>query len=319
MRIVMIEPLMVPSRVIDELSKDLMDKGHEFVACHSPLTLEEKIAVAEDADVLIVTNGLLPKEVVEASDKLKLISVGFTGVDHIPADTCIERDIMVCNSQGYATIPTAELAVTLMLMATRNVVATEQKCREGKTKDGLVGSELSNKTVGIVGTGMIGRQTAKLLKGFDVKLLGYDPYENEAARELGIEYTTLDNLFSSSDFISLHLPLLDSTKGLVNEELLNKMKSSAILVNCARGPIIDTEAFVKALNEGKIRGGGVDVYEIEPPLPVEHKMFTAKNLVTTPHIAFASAESMERRAKIVFDNVYAFLEGNPINVKSQLK
>ena len=319
MKIVMLEPLAVPESVIKQFSEKFVNEGHEFISCLEPISHEEKLARAKDSDIFIIANGLLDEEIVKASNNLKLISVGFTGVDHVPADLCIEKDVIVCNSQGYATIPTAELAVTLMLMATRNVVKSEKACRDGLTKAGLVGSELSNKTVGIVGTGMIGRQTASLLKGFNVKLLGYDPFENDQAREIGIEYTTLENLFSSSDFISLHLPLLDSTRGLVDDKLLNRMKESAILVNCARGPIVNTNALVTALNQGKIRGAGVDVYEIEPPLPVDHAMFSGDNLVTTPHIAFASKESMERRAKIVFDNVYAYLEGNPINVKSQLK
>ena len=319
MKIVMLEPLAVPKSVINQFSEKFINEGHEFISCLETISHEEKLSRAKNADIFIIANGLLDEEIVKASNNLKLISVGFTGVDHVPADLCVEKNVMVCNSQGYATIPTAELAVTLMLMATRNVVKSEKACRKGLTKAGLVGSELSHKTVGIVGTGMIGRQTAKLLKGFNVKLLGYDPFENDQARELGIEYTTLENLFSSSDFISLHLPLLDSTRGLVDDKLLNRMKDTAILVNCARGPIVNTKALVNALNEGKIRGAGVDVYEVEPPLPTNHEMFTGDNLVTTPHIAFASKESMERRAKIVFDNVYAYLDGNPINVKSQLK
>lgn len=314
MKIVMLEPLMVPEKKIEELSASLVELGHEFTPCHGPLSIKEKLEVAKDADVLMITNGLLPEEVINSAKNLKYISVGFTGVDHVPASLCIEKGIKVSNSQGYATIPTAELAVTLMLMATRNVVETEQRCREGKTKDGLVGSELSNKTVGIVGTGMIGRQTAKLLRGFDVKLLGFDPYENDEAKALGIEYTSLERLFEESDFVSLHLPLLDSTKGIINKDLLSSMKESAILVNCARGPIVDTDALVEALSKGIIRGAGVDVYEIEPPLPTNHKIFEAKNIITTPHIAFASKESMERRAEIVFNNVYKYLEGNPINL-----
>ena len=319
MKIVMLEPLMVNESVITKLSAEMLSKGHEFLPCYKSLSKQEKLNRAKDANILIIANGKLDEDILDQAPELKLISVAFTGVDHIPADKCANNNITVCNSQGYATIPTAELAVTLMLMATRNVVEAEKNNRKNGTKAGLVGYELSNKTVGIVGTGQIGRQTATLLQGFNPTLLGYDPYENEAAKELGVTYTTLENLFEKSDFISLHLPLLDSTRGIVNEELIGKMKETGILVNCARGPIVETKALVKALNENKLRGAGVDVYEIEPPLPVDHAMFDAKNLVATPHIAFASVESMERRAKIVFDNVYSFMNGTPINVKSQLK
>lgn len=319
MKIVMLESLMVKESVITDLSKKLLSEGHEFLPCYKSLSKDEKLARAKNADILIVTNGMLDEDIIEQAPKLKLISVAFTGVDHIPAEKCAENKITVCNSQGYATIPTAELAVTLMLMATRNIVEAEKQNRNNGTKAGLVGYELSNKTIGIVGTGQIGCQTATLLKGFNPTLLGYDPYENETAKALGVTYTSLESLFEQSDFISLHLPLLDSTRGIVNEKLIGKMKETGILVNCARGPIVETKALVKALNENKLRGAGVDVYEIEPPLPVDHDIFGAKNLVTTPHIAFASVESMERRAKIVFDNVYSFMNGNPINVKSQLK
>ncbi len=315
MKIAMLEPLSVPKESIDYYSKELRNQGHEFISCFEVLEEEEKLERAQNADILIVTNGNVSNDIIMASDDLKLISVGFTGIDHLPKDLCIKRGVFVANSQGYATIPTAELALTLMLTATRNLIQTEQACRKGMTKAGFIGSELSNKTVGIVGTGMIGRQVAKLLKGFDVKLLGYDVVKSKEATELGIQYTDLETLFESSDFVTLHLPLLKSTKGLINTELINKMKSTAILVNCARGPVIDSKALVDALNNDVIRGAGVDVYEIEPPLPTYSNIFTAKNLITTPHIAFASIESMERRAKIVFDNIYSFIKGEPINIK----
>ncbi|XMB86844.1 NAD(P)-dependent oxidoreductase [Mycoplasmatota bacterium WC44] len=315
MKIVMLEPLSVPKSVISSLSKQLVDEGHEFISCLDSISEEEKLYRAKDADIIIVTNGLLSEDIINAAPNLKLISVGFTGVDHIPT-ICRNKNVIVSNSQGYATIPTAELAVTLMLMRTRNVVETMNKCKTSETKTGLVGSELSYKTVGIVGTGMIGKQTAKLLKGFNVNLLGYDISENKEAKEIGINYVSLEKLFKESDFISLHLPLLDSTKGLVNEELLNLMKDNAILINCARGPIIDSRALVNAINRGIIRGAGVDVYEIEPPLPTNHQLLNNDKIYTTPHIAFASKESMVRRAEIVFNNVYAYINGNPINVKN---
>ncbi len=319
MKIVMLEPLAVPVEVINQFSAPYIKQGHEFIPCINPLTETEKLERAKDADIFIIANGQLSEEVVRQAPQLKYISVGFTGVDHVPADICIQNNIQVSNSQGYATIPTAELAVSLMLMRTRYIPETEQRVRKGETKAGLVGSELSFKTVGIVGTGMIGRQTASLLKGFNCNLIGYDPFENELAKELGIQYKSLEEVFAESDFISLHLPLLDSTKGIVNEELISKMKSSAILINCARGPIVDSNALKNALNDGKIRGAGIDVFEVEPPIPTNHELFKAKNITVTPHIAFASAESMVRRAEIVFNNVQSYLNGSPINLISKLK
>ncbi len=317
MKIVMLEPLIVSKVYIEELSEKLINLGHEFKACYKNLTNDEKLETARDADVIIITNSILEEEVLKVAPKLKLISVGFTGIDHIPINYCKDNNIIVSNSQGYATIPTAELAITLMLMRTRNVIETDSRCRDGKTKEGLVGYELTNKTVGIVGTGMIGRQVAKMLSGFNVNLLGYSRTENKDALELGIKYTSLEYLFKKSDFISLHVPLSDSTKGMINRELISLMKEDAILINCARGQILDSDALVDALNNNKIRGAGIDVYEVEPPLENNNKYSNASNLYMTPHIGFATIESMQRRAKIVFDNIYAYLNEVPINVKIQ--
>ncbi len=315
MKIVMLEPLMVSEVYINEISNNLIESGHEFIPCFKKLTHAERLEAAENADILIVANSILEEEVLEVAPNLKLISVGFTGIDHIPVNYCKDKRITVANSQGYATIPTAELVVALMLMRTRNIVETDIRCRNGSTKEGLVGSELSYKTVGIVGTGMIGRQVASMLKGFNVNLLGYSKSQNKEAIDLGIRYTSLKELFMESDFISLHIPLDETTKGIINKELISLMKENAILINCARGQILDSDALVEALNNNKIRGAGIDVYEIEPPLPLNNKYKDTNNLYMTPHIGFASIESMERRALIVFDNIYRYLEGNPINVK----
>lgn len=318
MKIVMLEPLSVNQSIIDTLSKNLQ-KHHEFIPCFNTLTIEEKKERLIDADIAIITNGYLDEEILNVAPNLKMISVGFTGVNHIPADYCIKNNILISNSQGYATIPTAEIALTLMLMATRYVPQTIENCQNSKTKENFIGYELTNKKVGIVGTGAIGLHLAKLLKGFDVTILGYDSKENDEAINLGITYTSLKELFQSCDIISIHLPLLDNTKGLIDAQFINLMKKNALLINCARGPIVDANALKNAIDNKSIRGAGVDVYDIEPPLPNDHVLLNNSSIITTPHIAFASKESFERRAKIVFDNVYSYLEGNPINVIKKLK
>ncbi len=313
MKIVMLEQLMVSKEYLEKLSAKLFEQGHEFKPCYNILSEKDKLEVAKDADIFIVGNSRLDNNIINAAPNLKLISVGFTGIDHIPVKYCNDKNIIISNSQGYATIPTAELAITLMLMRTRNVIETDARCREGNTKEGLVGMELSRKTVGIVGTGMIGRQLAKMLNGFDVNLLGYSRSENVESKKLGIKYTSLENLFKKSDFISLHVPLNDTTNGMIDKYLISIMKEDAILINCSRGNVIDSDALVDALNSDKIRGAGIDVYEVEPPLPIENKYKGTKNLYMTPHIGFATVESLERRAKIVFENIYSFLDGVPIN------
>ncbi len=316
MKIVMLDALSVSDEIVSQYTKKYKSLDIELITCSRKLTSTEKIELSKDADILIVTNGEFPNEIIEKAEKLKLISVGFTGVDHIPLKECNESGILVCNSQGYATMPTAELALTLMLNRTRYLSEVESRVRLGLTKDGLVGTELSFKTVGIIGTGQIGLQLARLLKGFSVNLIAFDPVETKAALDLGIKYLSLTEVFEQSDFISLHLPLNKSTTGLVNEELISKMKPTSILINCARGLIVDQLALKNALDAGDIRGAGIDVFEIEPPLPLNHILMNSNNLTLTPHIAFASKESMLRRAEIVFGNIDSFLSGKPTNIMS---
>lgn len=316
MKIVMLEPLGVKEEVINQLGKKFIDEGHEFVACYSKIEdRQEMVKLAKDADALIIANSPLEEEVIRSAENLKLISVAFTGVDHVPADLCKERGIIVCNAQDYCTDAVAELTFGLILSKLRNVVPCDAAAKEGKTKDGLVGNELLNKTIGIVGTGAIGRRVAEIAKVFNCKLIGYDKYENDAAKELGIEYVSLEELMAESDIVTLHTPLTEETKLMINEEKISLMKPSSILINCARGPVVDSVALANALNEGKISGAAVDVYEMEPPVPSNHPLLNAQNTITTPHIAFATIESIDRRAQITCDNITAWMDGKPQNIK----
>jgi len=316
MRIVMLEPLGISEEKVMELAKPLIEKGHEFEFCGSKIESQEEIKRrASDADVLIIANSPLSGEVIRSAPKLKMISVAFTGVDHVDADACRERNIVVCNAQGYCTDAVAELTFGLIISVLRNIVACDARTREGKTKDGLVGYELLGKTLGIVGTGAIGRRVAEIAKVFGCKIIGYDIYPNEQAREIGIEYVSLEKLFSESDIITLHTPLTEETKHLVNKERIALMKPTAIIINAARGPVVDSQALADALNEGRIAGAGIDVFEDEPPISPDHPLLNAKNVTVTPHIAFATKESIYRRAEITFRNISAWMNGRPENVK----
>ena len=315
MKISMLEPLAVPNSTIMELAKPLIDSGDIFEICDKPLTDEEKIKRAKDADVVIIANGYLAPAVVSKSEKLKLITVGFTGVDHIDEKTCKEKKVTVCNAQGYATEATAELTVALMLNVLRNIVPCHAATIAGGDKTGLVGNELNGKIVGIIGTGAIGGRVAEILSIFGCKLIGYNSSQHDKMKDLGLKYVELEEIFKQSDIVTLHVPLLDSTKNLVNKKNIDLMKKSAILINCARGPLVDFDALVEALNNDKIAGAGLDVFDIEPPLPKDHLITKAKNLIVTPHVAYATSESMVKRAKIVFDNIIAWKDGKPTNVK----
>ena len=315
MKITMLEPLGVKEEKVMEYAKHFVDAGHEFEFCGAPLTQEEKIERAKDADVLVIANSPLTADIINAADHLKMISVGFTGVDHVDLDACEKKGVRVCNAQGYATDSTAEMTVAMMLACLRNVVPYNEVVRNGGTLHGFTHNTLKGKTIGVVGTGAIGLRVAELTKAFGCKIIGYDVYENPKALELGMEYKTLDELFAESDIITLHAPLLESTKHTANKERIAKMKETAILVNCARGPLVDSQALADALNEGRIAKAGIDVYEMEPPIPAEHPLLNAKNCILTPHVAFYSEESLADRVGIVCNNIDAWMGGNPINVK----
>ena len=319
MRIVMLEPLGVSEKTVMELAKPLTDAGHEFVFCGSKIATDaEKIEKAKDADVLIVANSPLSEEVVLSAPNLKMISVAFTGVDHIPS-VCDEKGIIVSNAQGYCTDAVAALTFGLILAVYRNILPCHDRTKAGSTKDGLVGNELAGKTIGIVGTGAIGNRVAEIGKAFGCKLLGYSRTEHEESKKIGIQYCSLDELMKTADIITLHTPLTPETKGLISKERIAMMKPNAVLVNVARGGVVDSAALAEALNSGKIAGAGIDVFETEPPIATDHPLLNAKNVVLTPHVAFATEESMVRRCGMVVDNITAWMDGKPINVKMGVK
>lgn len=310
MNIIMLEPLAVAQGKIDELGKQLTAKGHSFKAFDSIERDSTKlIERAKDADVLIIANSPLPGEVISACQKLKYISVAFVGIDHIGVNVCRERGINISNAAGYCDDAVAELALGLTLDCLRNITVCDSACRHGATKAGLIGHELRGRTVGIVGTGAIGCSAAKLFAAFGCKLLGYSRSERRQAKDIGIEYVPLDELLKRSDIVSLHTPLTAETCGLISAERLALMQPHAILINTSRGPVVDNEALAFALNTGSIAAAGIDVFDVEPPLDAATPLLHAKNAVCTPHIAFATLESLERRAFITFDNVHKWLEG----------
>ncbi len=315
MKIVLLEPLAISNDELHNLSSQLETMGHEFVAFDTvtkdtPSLIER----AQGADILMIANNPLNGEVIKAVENLKYIAVAFTGVDHVDLETCRARGIKVSNAQGYATEAVAELTVVMIISLLRNLIECDKVTRIEGTKAGLVGFELNGKTVGIVGTGAIGLRTAQLLKAFNCKLLGYSRSYSDQAEQLGIEYVSLEDLLANSDIVSLHVPLTEQTKGLINKETISLMKKNSILINVARGPVVDSEALAIALENGIIAGAGIDVYEVEPPIPSNHPLLNAKNVLATPHIAFATQESMLKRAEIVFDNVYGWLNGEEKNL-----
>lgn len=221
---------------------------------------------------------------------------------------------MVCNAANYSNQTVAELAVGLTIGLMRHIVPADQAVRSGGTSAGLMGREIAGKTVGIVGTGRIGMIAAKLFQAFGATVIAFSRTRRPEAEALGIRYVGLEELMQESDIVSLHVPSNASTRGMIGRAQIACMKPTALLINCARGPIVDSAALAEALNEGRIAGAGIDVFDSEPPIPADEPLLHAKNALLTPHVAFLSQEAMQRRAKIVFENLLAYVDGHPVNV-----
>lgn len=315
MKIVTMEPLGVPAGMILSMAKNLEQAGHEFVYHETKETDQAKlIDRVKDADVIILANQPISRAVIESCPHLKLLSVAFTGVDHVALDACRDKGVAVSNAAGYSTNAVAELVFGLAVAVIRNIVPCDGRTRRGETKDGLVGFELFGKKFGVVGTGAIGTRVAEIALAFGCEVMAYSRTKKAALAQKGVVYAELETLLKECDFVSLHVPLSDRTKNLIDEKALALMKPTAVLINTARGPVVDNRALADALNAGRIRGAGVDVFETEPPVPVAHPLMNAKNAVLTPHVAFASDEALHARAKIVFANIELWMKGERQNV-----
>jgi len=315
MKIVLLEPLGNSEEKLKTLVQPFLADGHSFIALDqnsSEVTLLENM---QDADVIVVGNMPLRGEMIAQCQKLRFISIAFTGFDHVDIEQCRRQGIAVSNASGYATTAVAEATIGLMISTMRHFRETEERCRSGGSKGGLVGPLLAGKTVGVIGTGAIGSAVIKLLNAFGCRVLGYSPSPKspEEVRRIGYEKVSLEQLLAESDIITLHCPLNDSTRGLIGAKEIAQMKDGAYLFNLARGPVVDSQALADALNSGKLAGAGVDVYEVEPPLPLDHPLLHAKNVVTLPHIGWYSRESLERRAEIAFANICEWMAGKQQN------
>lgn len=312
MKLVIIEPLGVEKDALLKIARDTLDDALEIVYFDTRTTDSKTlIERGRDADIIAVSNLPLNNEVIYGCKNLKMLAVAFTGVDHIAMEACRERNITVCNCSGYSNAAVSDLVFGLLISIYRNIISCNEAVRKSGTKDGLVGFELKGKKFGVIGTGAIGSRVCSIANAFGCKVYAY----SRTAKELnGVEYVDLDTLLSTCDIVSLHVPLNNATRGLISKEKISLMKKTAVLINTARGPVVDSRALADALNKGKIAGAGVDVFETEPPIDPGHPLLNAKNLIATPHVAFATKEALIKRAVMVFDNIKAFLDGSPKNI-----
>lgn len=309
MNIICVESLGIPQTRFEELKKHYAAMGHTFVY-YMDRREEENVLIERmrEADIVVISNIKLSAAVLSQCNKLRYLSVAFTGLDHIDLEYCHQHDITVQNAAGYSTTAVSELAVGMMLDLLRNIVTLNERIRQGGSRGSFLGRELHGKTVGIVGTGAIGTETARLLLAFGCKVLAWSRTRRPEVAAMGVAYVTLEELLQQSDIVSLHLPLNAETRGIIGEKELALMKSTALLINTARGPVCDIQAVGQALIESRIAGAAFDVFEQEPPLPIDHLLLSTSRCLVTPHVAFATEESFAARADIVFGHVDAWLE-----------
>lgn len=304
MKIVAVEPIGLSAERAKEIQHQLAQKGHEFVwyadRKEDAATLVERM---QDAEIVIVSNIPLPADVLSKCPKLQFLNVAFTGLDHIDLNYCEVHQIRVKNASGYATQGVAELAVGLMIDVLRQITRLDGSIREGGVRGAFLGRELRGKTVGIVGTGAIGIRTAQLLQAFGCDVMAWSRTQRPEVTEMGIPYVSLEELMRRSDIISLHVPMTPETNGLISKEMLALCKPTAILINTARGKVVDMNALAEALREGRMAGAGIDVYEKEPPLPQDHPLLNAPNCVLVPHVGYATREAFDDRIEIVLGNL----------------
>lgn len=305
MKITAIEPIGISEAKAQEIAEQLAKHNLEF-QCYRDRKEDTAILVErmKDAEVVIVSNIKIGADVLSQCPKLKLLDVAFTGLDHIDLAYCEAHGIKVVNASGYATEGVAELAVGLMIDVYRHITALDADTRQGGTRNNFLGRELWGKRVGIVGTGAIGARTAQLLQCFGCEVVAWSRSERQEVLDMGVAYLPLDELMRTSDIISLHVPLTAETHHLISREHLAMCKPTAVLINTARGNVVDMDALADALCNGKLAGAGIDVFEKEPPLATDHPLLHAPNCVVVPHVGYATREAFDDRIDIVINNIY---------------
>lgn len=306
MKVVFLEPLGLHASQIEDACKDLKKAGHEVIVYpdrnEDPNILKQR---AKGADAIVESNIPLRKDFLDACPKLKMLSIAFTGLDHIDLEECQRRGITVMNAAGYSTEAVAELSIALMIDVYRKVRENDIITRECQHKGIVPGREIGNKTIGIIGMGSIGQRVAKLAQAFGSKVLAW----NRTPKTIeGVTFVDKETLLKKADIVTVHIALNAETRDFITEKDLALMKPSAILINTARGPIVNEADLAEALKNGIIAGAAIDVYDTEPPLKQDHPLLQAPHLLMLPHIGFATEEAFLLRLGIVVKNVEEWLK-----------
>lgn len=301
---------------LDLVCSELLEAAGITPHVHLKKSAEELKALAPEADGWIVRSGTtLTADLIAAAPKLRVIGRAGVGVDNIDLDAATRRGILVLNAPDGNTISTAEHTCAMMLALARQIPQAAASLKGGAwERKQFSGAELDGKTLGIVGVGKIGREVAKRMQAFGMRTIGFDPVLSaETAERLGVELVSLDRLWAESDVITLHAPLNDATRHLINSESLAKCRDGVRIVNCARGGIVDEAALLEGLESGKVGGAALDVYSQEPPPPALDELIRHPRIVTTPHIAASTGEAQEKVARQVTQQVIEALNDRPVS------
>jgi D-3-phosphoglycerate dehydrogenase len=284
--------VLVCDPVSESAVKKMQEAGHE-VTVQSDITPEELEKVIGDYEAVIVRSRTkIRKPLLEKAKNLKLIVRGGVGIDNIDHEDAKKMGIEVRNTPAASSASVAELAIGYMFALARHIPVGTSSMKSGEwLKKKLKGTELAGKTLGIIGIGRIGKETAKRAQALGMSVIAYDPYVKETDLE-GVSISKLDDLLTKADYVSLHIPHTDETHHILSAAQFEKMKESAYIVNCARGGVVDEEALYKALSAGKIAGAAFDVFETEPP--GKNKLLTLDNFYSTPHIGASTKEGQGR-------------------------
>lgn len=310
------KPKVAVTRLIPEAGLDVLRQSCDVTIWEGDLPPEpdelDTLLDGIDGAVTLLTDRI-DGELLDRHPSLKVVSNFAVGFDNVDVDAATARKVAVCNTPGVLTQATAEFAFTLLVSAARRVVEAARYVQDGKWETWgpklLLGQDIAGATLGIVGFGRIGKELARMASGFNMHLLAQDSYQDEkAAAELGVTFVELDELLRESDFVSLHVALTPETEHLISTREFGLMKSTAVLINAARGPVVDTDALVTALRDGEIFAAGLDVTDPEP-LPANHPLVSLPNCIVVPHIASATVSTRDAMAELAAHNLLAVLNG----------
>jgi len=296
---------------VNPILKEVLEKNGLKVTYEPEITPEQVAEKIGNFEVVVVRSRTkMTRELIAKADKCKIIARVGIGLDNIDQDAAKEKNIRVINAVEGAITAVAELVIGLMLSMAREIPRADREIRNGNwIKKELMGSELKGKYLGIVGLGNFGKRLGRLARALNMNIIGYDvvPIDDEFSKEVGLMKADLDTLLSSADYVSFHVPLLDSTRHMINAEKLKMMKNTARIINTSRGGVIDEEALYNSLKDGSLAGAALDVFEVEPA--TENKLITLPNFIATPHTGAQTKEAQLLAANIIAEKIIQILRG----------